>query len=205
MQVIGGHLVLTCLRDATSLLEVRTLDGALVRAVALPGLGTVAGMVGNDDEDEAYFTYSSFTEVPQVYRTSIASGATELWARVDFPVDTSRLAAEQVWYASRDGTRVSMFILHRAGLAKDGSAPAVLYGYGGFNVSLTPAFGPGSIPWLEAGGLLAIPNLRGGGEYGEDWHRAGMLERKQNVFDDFIAAAGWRCAAAPTAASWSAR
>jgi prolyl oligopeptidase len=188
-RIVGGRLALTYLRDAASELVIRTLDGEPVRRVELPGVGTSEGLIGDEDRDDAYFSYSSFTEPPRIYRTSVASGATELWASVSFPVDTSRFAVDQVWYPSRDGTRISMFLIRRRDLQRDGANPTILYGYGGFSVNLTPAFAPGITAWLDRGGLYAIPNLRGGGEYGEAWHEAGMLLAKQNVFDDFIAAA----------------
>ena len=189
IQIVGGKLVTTYLKDAHTRLEVHGLDGQLVRQVELPGVGSVYGMSGQPDHDEAYFTYQSFVAPKLIYKTSIEEGGTELWSKTELPVDTSKYAVEQKWYESKDGTKVSMFIVHKEGFEKDGSAPMLLYGYGGFNISLTPHFRESVIPWLEAGGAYAIPNLRGGGEYGEDWHEAGMLDEKQNTFDDFIAAA----------------
>ncbi len=189
VQVVGGRLVLTYLRNATSELEVRDLSGKLVRRVALPDLGTTNGMVGNADEDEAYFSFTSFTQVPQIFRTSAKTGRTSLWETIRIPADTSAFTVDQVFYRSKDGTRVSMFVVHRKDMARTGENPTLLTGYGGFNVSQTPSFRSTAVVWLEHGGVLAIPNLRGGGEYGEEWHRAGMLQNKQNVFDDFIAAA----------------
>jgi len=191
VDLVGGHLVISWLRKATSELEVRTLDGAPVRMIELPGKGTTSGMSGLPDEDAGYFTYTSFTEPGIVFRTSIASGAVEEWSRVALPIDTSPYVTEQVTYPSKDGTPITMFLLHRRDVTPDGSRPTILYGYGGFNVSLTPAFSSARMVWLERGGVYAIANLRGGGEYGEDWHRDGMLDRKQNVFDDFLAAARW--------------
>jgi prolyl oligopeptidase len=201
LKIIGGHLVLSYLRNASSELAVHDLDGALVRTVALPGIGTTGGMTGNPDEDDAYFGFSSFTEPSVIYHTSIKTGAVDEWARVTIPVDTSKMVVEQVWYPSKDGTKISMFVIHNAGAPKDGSNPTILYGYGGFNVNMTPAFQSSLAVWLELGGVYAIPNLRGGGEYGEAWHKAGMMHNKQNVFDDYIAAAkylvkeGWTSAA----------
>jgi prolyl oligopeptidase len=189
--IVGEHLVLTYLRDATTQIEVRTLGGELVRHVALPGLGTSGGIAGNPDEDTGYFAYTSFTEPQIIYETSIATGAVREWARVALPLDTSRFVTEQVFFPSRDGTRISMFLIRGRDTAPTGRAPAILYGYGGFSVNMTPAFAGSRAVWLERGGVYAIPNLRGGGEYGEDWHRAGMLLQKQNVFDDMIAAAEW--------------
>ena len=187
--VVGGHLALTYLRDAASELEVRTLDGETVRGVPLPGIGSSGGIQGNPDEDEAWFAFNSFTTPPEIHRISIATGETELWFRTDVPVDTGPYTVDQVFYRSKDGTRVPMFVGHRRDLPRDGTAPFLLYGYGGFSVNLQPSFRGTLFPWLEAGGGFAVANLRGGAEYGEDWHRSGMLGNKQNVFDDFIAAA----------------
>ncbi|RMH38996.1 MAG: S9 family peptidase [Deltaproteobacteria bacterium] len=189
MQVIGGRLVVCRLRNAASALQIWSVDGTQMHEVELPGLGTVEAVTGDEEDDDAYFTYSSFVDPPRVMRASVRTGATQVWARVDFPADTSDYTVDQVWYPSADGTRVSMFVIRRRDLARTGDNPTVLYGYGGFNVSLSPVFSPSLIAWLERGGVYAIPNLRGGGEYGEAWHRAGMLDRKQTVFDDFIAAA----------------
>ncbi len=189
VSVVGEHLVTTYLKNAASEVEVRSLDGKLVRKVELPPLGTTGGIAGNPDEDTGYFSYTSFTEPNVIYKTSVKSGKVDEWARIKLPVDTSQLAAEQVFYPSKDGTKISMFLIYKKGTQKSGKNPTILYGYGGFNVSLTPSFASSRIPWLERGGVYAIPNLRGGGEYGEDWHRAGMLLNKQNVFDDFIGAA----------------
>ncbi|HEY0252584.1 MAG TPA: prolyl oligopeptidase family serine peptidase, partial [Kofleriaceae bacterium] len=155
----------------------------------LPGIGTSGGIGGRPDEDTGYYSFTSFTEPQVIYKTSIETGVSTEWARVALPIDTSNVTTEQVWYPSKDGTQVSMFLIHRKDAKRDGSNPTILYGYGGFSVSLTPSFAGSRLVWLEHGGVYAIPNLRGGGEYGEDWHKAGMLANKQNVFDDFIAAA----------------
>lgn len=188
-QVVGNHLVIPYLRNAASEVEIRNLRGKLVRKVQLPGIGTTRGMLGNPDEDKAYFGFSSFTSPSQIFETSIKSGKTRLWYKQELPIDTSKMTAEQVWYQSKDGTKVSMFIIHRTDMDKNGKNPTLLYGYGGFNISMTPRFISTAAVWLEKGGIYAIPNLRGGGEYGESWHKAGMLDKKQNVFDDYIAAA----------------
>jgi prolyl oligopeptidase len=187
--IVGGHLIATYLRNAATEMEVRTLDGKLVRKVALPALGTSAGIAGNPDEDTGYFSYTSFTEPQVIYKTSIKTGKVDEWARIKLPFDSAALTTEQVFYPSKDGTKISMFIVSKKGTQKNGKNPTILYGYGGFNVNLTPGFAASRAVWLERGGVYAIPNLRGGGEYGEDWHRAGMLLNKQNVFDDFIGAA----------------
>jgi prolyl oligopeptidase len=187
--VLGEHLVLRYLRKAASELEVHTLDGKLVRKLDVPPLGSVTGLAGNPDEDTAYVAYTSFTEPGVILKTSVKSGKTDEYARVKLPIDTGDFVTEQVTYKSKDGTPVSMFVIHKKDAKRDGTNPTLLYGYGGFNVSMTPSFASSRIVWLEHGGVYAIPNLRGGGEYGEDWHKAGMLLVKQNVFDDFIGAA----------------
>ena len=187
--VVGGHLVAGLMVDAHSQLEIRDLEGKLVRQVELPGVGSTSGLLGRPDEDEAYFYYTSFVQPPMIYETSVATGKTKLWATIEFPVDTSRIESKQLWYTSKDGTKVSMFVVHQQGITLDGSHPTLLTGYGGFNVSMTPGFSPSAALWVERGGVWAMPNLRGGGEYGEAWHEAGMLGNKQNVFDDFIGAA----------------
>lgn len=189
MSIVGNHLALAYLRSAANDLELRDLKGALVRKISLPGIGTTNGVVGNPDEDEAFFDFTSFTQPSMIYKTSIKAGTTAEWARVTLPVDLSNVVSEQVTYKSKDGTPVTMFLIHRKDLVRNGRTPTILYGYGGFNVSLTPGFSGTRAAWLEQGGMYAIPNLRGGGEYGEDWHKAGMLLQKQNVFDDFVWAA----------------
>jgi prolyl oligopeptidase len=186
--IIGEKLVLTYLKNAASHIEVRDLDGKPVRSVALPGVGS-ASIGGDPDREEAYFSFTSFTVPNQIYKTSINQGATELWSEIALPIDTRDMIAEQTWFTSKDGTRVSMFVVHHRGIALDGNHPTLLYGYGGFNIDMTPSFSALAAVWLEHGGVYAVPNLRGGGEYGEAWHRAGMGKNKQNVFDDFAAAA----------------
>jgi prolyl oligopeptidase len=186
--ILGNRLVLTYLRNAATAIEIRRLDGRLVREVALPGVGS-AWLQGRPDEDTAYLQYSDFVTPSRILRTSIASGKTSEWSRITLPLDPAFIESEQVWYPSKDGTRVSMFLVRRKGLARTGATPVILYGYGGFGISMEPSFSSAWAAWLEMGGMVAIPNLRGGGEYGEDWHKAGMLLAKQNVFDDFIAAA----------------
>jgi prolyl oligopeptidase len=189
LSIVGGRLIVSWKRNAQSELEVRDLDGRPVRKVELPGLGTSTGFVGRPDEDEAYFSFTSFTSPPEVFKTSAKSGKTTLWEAVKIPVDTSNMTAEQVWYPSKDGTKVSMFLVHRKDWQKNGENPVFLTGYGGFDVGMTPYFSSGAAIFLEHGGVFALPNLRGGDEYGEDWHKGGMLDKKQNVFDDFIGAA----------------
>ncbi|MGH9039337.1 MAG: prolyl oligopeptidase family serine peptidase [Acidimicrobiia bacterium] len=189
VSVVGGRLALTYLRDAASEIEIRNLDGEKLRDVALPGIGVSGGLRGNPEDDEAFYSFDSFTTPPEIYRTSIETGVTERWFRTPVPVDPSAYEVTQVFYSSKDGTRVPMFLVQRKELPRDGSTPFILNGYGGFSVNMKPGFRATLYPWLEAGGGFALANLRGGSEYGEEWHRAGMLGNKQNVFDDFIAAA----------------
>jgi prolyl oligopeptidase len=187
--IIGGRLALTYLKNASSLFEIRELDGKLAREVALPGIGSIGGPSGRDDEDEAYFSFESFTVPREIQVTSMKTGETKLYSKVEVPVDPTPFTVDQVFYPSKDGTKISMFIVRRKDLVKDKSARVMLYGYGGFQINETPSFVASAYPWLERGGVYAVPNLRGGAEYGEDWHKDGMLLKKQNVFDDFIGAA----------------
>lgn len=189
--VLGGRLALNYLKDASSLLEVRELDGTFVREMKLAGLGTVGGPSGLVDDDEAYFTFESYTTPREIYSMSMKNGRLGLFAKLKVPVDPSPYVVEQVFLPSKDGTRVSMFLVHRKDLKRDGMSRAILSGYGGFQVSETPYFSALLYPWLEEGGVWAAVNLRGGGEYGEEWHKGGMLLTKQNTFDDFLAAARW--------------
>lgn len=183
-----GYLVATYLENASNRIELVRFDGTTIGEVPLPGIGS-ASINTFPDRTEAFITYTSFNDPRSVWRVNLATKESDLWARPDVPFDPDLLTVKQVWYPSKDGTKVSMFIVHRKDLTLDGSNPTLLYGYGGFNISMTPFFSATTIPWLENGGVYALANLRGGGEYGEAWHEAGMLDRKQNVFDDFIAAA----------------
>ena len=188
-RIVGNRLSLGYLRDVASRIELHTLDGAFVREVALPDVGSASLLLGNEDEDDAYYVFTSLTRTTEIYRTSVRTGRTALWYKLKAPVDTAKYVVEQSFYASRDGTRVPMFLVRGKNQRPDGRAPILLYGYGGFNASMTPDFDLSIFPWLERGGLFAMPNIRGGSEYGEEWHRLGMRRQKQNVFDDFIAAA----------------
>jgi len=189
--VIHGNLFGLYEKNATSLLKIFSNDGHFLSDVKLPGLGSITEIGGKWDSDQAFFGFQSFTVPPSIYSMTFDENkAAELWARVDAPsIDPSAYEVNQVWFSSKDGTRVPMFIFHKKGLVLNGKNPTVLTGYGGFNISLTPSFAGDRYLWLEHGGVFAVANLRGGAEFGEDWHRAGMLEKKQNVFDDFIAAA----------------
>jgi len=187
--VFGGKLFARYEKNASSQLKLFQLDGKAIGDIPLPALGTVTGIGGRWDRKEAFFDFSSFTVPPSVYQVDLASNHSELWDKVDAPgIEPSAYEVKQLWYSSKDGTKVPMFVFHKKGLALDGKNPTLLTGYGGFNVSNTPEFRGSRFVWLEHGGVFAVANLRGGAEFGEEWHRAGMLEKKQNVFDDFIAA-----------------
>ncbi len=188
--VIAGKLFVNYLHNVTSHIAIFSLEGKPLGEVALPSAGS-AGIEGRWDRDEGILYFSSYTTPVSIYRYSVSSGKRELWFRNPVPFDSDRFEMEQVWFSSKDGTRVPMFLIHRKGLKPDGQTPTILYGYGGFNVSLTPNFNTTAGWWVEQGGIYAVANLRGGGEFGEAWHKAGMLGNKQNVFDDFIAAAEW--------------
>jgi prolyl oligopeptidase len=186
---IGDRLVVQWLSDASSRLSLHASDGRRVRDLPLPTIGSVAGLTGEWDGDEAFFGFSSFAVPPAVYRLDLATGEAALWQRVSADVDPDAYRVRLVHYPSRDGTRISMFLVDRKDRPTDGRGAAILTGYGGFAVSHTPAFGRSLLLLLDSGALYAVAHLRGGGEYGEAWHRAGMLGDKQNVFDDFAAAA----------------
>jgi prolyl oligopeptidase len=188
---VGGRIFASYLENASSRLYEFDADGKLRREIELAGIGTVYGVGGEWQGSEFFFGFTSFF-VPQiVYRVDIGTDRIDVYDRVVSPVDASRYTAEQVWCRSKDGTRVPMFVIRGKNAVLDGGNPTILYGYGGFDVPITPGYSKTIIPWLEAGGLYAVVNLRGGGEFGEEWHRAGMLGNKQNVFDDYIAAAEW--------------
>ncbi|WP_425618620.1 prolyl oligopeptidase family protein [Anatilimnocola sp. NA78] len=188
---VGGHLIAEYLRDACSAVKVFDPDGKLVREIEFPGLGSVGGFGGRFDQNETFYTFTSYTVPGAIYRYDIPSGKSELFRQPKVKFDGDAFESKQVFYTSKDGTKVPMILTYKKGLKLDGNNPTILYAYGGFNVSLTPGFSVGTIAWLEQGGVYAVPNLRGGGEYGRAWHEAGMKDRKQNVFDDYIAAAQW--------------
>ena len=187
----GGRVVVRTLVDARSRVRIYETDGREAGEVELPGIGTVGGFEGKLSDPEAFFELDTFTAPPAVYRFDVSTGGTAVVHQPQTAFDSASYETEQVFYTSRDGTRVPMFLIHRRGIRRDGENPTMLYGYGGFNSSLTPEFRVRWAMWLEMGGLLAVANLRGGGEYGEPWHLAGTKTSKQNVFDDFIAAAEW--------------
>lgn len=185
----GGKLFAVYLKDASSKAYQLTKAGKVEKEIALPAIGTAVGFDGENEDREVFYSFTSFTYPPAIYRYDITRGESELFRKSDFKMDMEAYETRQVFYQSKDGTKVPMFLVHKKGLKLDGSNPTYLYAYGGFNVNLTPSFSVARMVFLENGGIFAMPNLRGGGEYGENWHKAGMLEKKQNVFDDFIAAA----------------
>ena len=187
--VTGGKLLAQYEHNATSELKLFGLDGTKLADIPLPALGDVFSTSGRYDRNEIFFGFQSFTVPPSVYRVDLTDVKSALWAKVDAPsIDPSAYDVQQVWYTSKDGTKVPMFVVNKKGIEKNGKNPTLLTGYGGFNISLKPTFNRSMYLWMEHGGIYAVANLRGGSEFGEDWHRAGMLEKKQNVFDDFIAA-----------------
>lgn len=187
-----GVIAVTYLKNASNVVEVFDLTGESLGVLEQPGIGSV-GLSAESDRTEAFLTFTSFNYPTTIFRVDLATpGATpDLWQRPQVPVDPDSVEVSQVWYPSRDGTPISMFLVQKKGLKPNGATPTLLYGYGGFNISLTPTFSATLFQWFEAGGVFAMPNLRGGGEYGDAWHEAGVLAKKQNVFDDFIAAAEW--------------
>jgi prolyl oligopeptidase len=189
--VAGGMLAVNYLENVNSRLKIFDASGKHVRDIAFPTLGTVTALDGRWESDEAFYTFTSFAQPPTSYRYEISSGKQDVWARNKAPIDPAQFEVKQIWYPSKDKTRVPMFLVYKKGLKLDGNRPTLLNGYGGFLINETPSFRTDAVIFAEHGGVFALPNLRGGGEFGEKWHRAGMLENKQNVFDDFIAAAEW--------------
>jgi prolyl oligopeptidase len=189
--VVNNSFLLAYLKDARTEVRVHDLNGAFLRNVDLPGIGTASGFGGKRSDKETFYAFTSFISPTTIYRydPQAATSAVFKQPKVDF--DASRYETKQVFYNSKDGTRVPMFLTYKKGIKLDGQNPVLLYAYGGFDISLTPGFSVPNVVWLEMGGIYAQPNLRGGGEYGEDWHQGGMKLKKQNVFDDFIAAAEW--------------
>ena len=187
--VVGHRLVLSYLKDVVSHVEVHAEDGKLLRAIDTPTLGSIGGPSGEADEDDFYYSFQSFTYPTEIFESNVATGKTTSFYRLKVPADPSRYAVDQLFATSKDGTRVPFFVVHAKDAARDGKAPTILWGYGGFQVAETPTFASSIYPWLEGGGVWVVANLRGGIEYGEDWHRHGMRREKQNVFDDYIAVA----------------
>ncbi len=189
--LVGERFIAQYLQDVANRVKVFSLAGEFVRDVALPGIGTAMGFGGKRTDQETFYTFSSITTPPSVYRYDLVTGASRLLRRAEVKFKPEDYQVKQVFYQSKDGTRVPMFVAAKKGVRLDGSNPTLLYAYGGFNISLLPMFSISRVAWLEMGGVYAQPNLRGGGEYGEAWHQAGTKLKKQNVFDDFIAAAQW--------------
>ena len=189
--LLNNQFVTNYLKDARSQINIHNLDGTLVREVELPGIGSAGGFGGKRHDTETFYTFTSFTTPATIYRYDMKTEESKLFRKPKVDFDPNKYQTQQVFYPSKDGTKIPMFITHKKGIELDGNNPTYLYAYGGFNISLTPSFSISNLVWLEMGGIYAVPNLRGGGEYGEAWHQAGMKAKKQNVFDDFIAAAEW--------------
>jgi prolyl oligopeptidase len=189
--LVGNQFFINYMKDAYSKIKAFDLKGKMIRDVELPGIGTAYGFYGKKNDNETFYSYTSFTTPTTIYRYDVLSGQSSLFRQPKVAFVPNNFEAKQVFFKSLDGTRVPMFIVHKKGLKLDGNNPTFLYGYGGFNVSLTPSFSISRVVWMEMGGIYVLANIRGGGEYGEEWHQAGMKLKKQNVFDDFIGAAEW--------------
>lgn len=198
LDLVGDRLFTLSLEHVRSVMREYDLEGNFVREIPLPTLGTVAMTACEPEGTEFFFHFTSFAVPPTIYRLDLRSGNIELFKKMEAGFDTEAIETAQVWYESKDATRIPMFLVHKKGLVRNGGNPTVLYGYGGFDISLTPSFMKGIVPFVMRGGMFAVANLRGGGEFGKEWHEAGMKKLKQNVFDDFIAAAEWLIANAYT-------
>lgn len=191
VSVLNNQFILDYLQDARSRLQIHQLDGTYLKDIELPNIGSVGGFNGKRSDTETFYAFTSFTTPTTIYRYNLETGESTLFRQPNVKFNPENYETRQVFYRSQDGTQVPMFITHKKGLFLDGNNPTLLYAYGGFNISLTPSFSVTRLVWMEMGGVYAVPNLRGGGEYGEQWHQAGTKLNKQNVFDDFIAAAQW--------------
>ncbi|WP_375468582.1 prolyl oligopeptidase family protein [uncultured Nostoc sp.] len=189
--ILNNQFVADYLKDAHSQIKIFDLKGAFIREVELPGLGSAGGFGGKRNDTETFYIYTSFTTPGTIYRYDMITGKSTIFRQPEVDFNPDDYETKQVFYDSKDGTRVPMFITHKKGIKLDGNNPTYLYAYGGFNASMTPSFSVSLLVWMEMGGVYAMPNIRGGGEYGEEWHQAGMKDKKQNVFDDFISAAEW--------------
>ena len=187
--LVGNLFVAHYLKDARTQIRMHSMDGQFVREAEFPGIGTASGFAGRQTDTETFYSFASFATPPSIFRYDMVTGKSTLWRQAKVKFSPADYLVKQVFYTSKDGTKVPMFIAHHKDTKLDGKRPTLLYGYGGFNISLTPRFSISRLQWMEMGGVYAMPNLRGGGEYGEKWHRAGTKLNKQNVFDDFIAAA----------------
>jgi prolyl oligopeptidase len=191
VSLVGNQFLVQTLHDAASRVQCYTLDGRPVRVIELPGIGDADGFSGKRTDGETFYSFMSFTTPPSTYRYDLVTGESTLLRRAQVDFDPEQYEVHQEFCTSRDGTRVPVFLAHKKGLQRDGTSPTLLYGYGGFNIPLTPGFSTSRLLWMEMGGVLAVANLRGGGEYGEEWHRAGRKSCEANVFDDFISVAEW--------------
>ncbi|MCH2142053.1 MAG: prolyl oligopeptidase family serine peptidase [Phycisphaerales bacterium] len=191
VSLVGGHFVTNRLHHATSLVQIYDTQGRLQRTLQQPGPGTVSGFGGWEDDPETFYTWTSYTSAPQIFRYDVSTGESTPWWQADVAFDPDKYIATQVFVTSKDGTQVPMMIVRRSDITANGQRPTLLYGYGGFNIPLLPVFSASRLVWMEMGGVMAVANLRGGGEYGRDWHLDGTKLKKQNVFDDFIACAEW--------------
>jgi prolyl oligopeptidase len=187
--MLDGKLVANYLKDAYTQVNIHDRNGRFIRNIQLPGIGTASGFGGRPEDKETFYTFATFNSPPVIYRYNMTTGKSSVFRKPEVRFDPNSFETKQVFYTSKDGTRVPMFIVHKKGVKLDGTNPTLLYGYGGFSVSMTPSFSVSRIVWMENGGVYAMPNIRGGAEYGEEWHEAGTKLKKQNVFDDFIAAA----------------
>jgi prolyl oligopeptidase len=185
----GGFLFAMYLKDASTRVYQYSYDGKLIREIKLPGIGTASGFSGEKKDKELFYTFTSFNTPPQIYRYDIATGKSTIFRKTEIKINTADFVTRQVFFPSKDGTKIPMFLTYKKDLKMDGNNPTLIYGYGGFNIPLTPSFSISNAFFIEQGGIYAVVNLRGGSEYGEKWHRAGMLDKKQNVFDDFVFAA----------------
>lgn len=191
VNIVGNQFVATYLKDAKTQVKLFRLDGSFVREVQFPGIGSAAGFGGRREHTETFYSFSSFATPASIYRYDLLTGESTLVRQTKVKFNPDDYEVQQVFYNSKDGTRVPMFLAYKKGLKKDGANPTLLYGYGGFSISQVPSFSVSRLAWMEMGGVFAMANLRGGGEYGEEWHKAGTKLKKQNVFDDFITAAEW--------------
>ncbi|RQH23105.1 prolyl oligopeptidase family serine peptidase [Okeania hirsuta] len=188
---LNNQFVAFYLKDAHTQVKIFNLDGSPVRNVDLPGIGSVGGFYGKRHDTTTFYSYVSFTTPSTIYQYDMVSGESKIYRQPTVDFNPDEFETKQIFYSSKDGTRIPMFITHKKGVKLDGNNPTILYGYGGFSISLTPNFSISRLVWLEMGGVYAVANIRGGGEYGEEWHKAGIKQQKQNVFDDFISAAEW--------------
>lgn len=191
VSLVGNLFIVESLRDAKTHVSLFRPNGEFLRAIKFPGIGAASGFSGKRTDTETFYSFSSFDTPPSIYRYDLFTGESTLLRQAEVDFDPEIYEVKQVFYESKDGTRIPMFLAHKRGLTLDGNNPVLLYGYGGFNIPMTPGFSISRLAWMELGGVFAMPNLRGGGEYGEEWHKAGTKLNKQNVFDDFIAAAEW--------------